>query len=107
MSYGLSAQAAVLFAIRNPRLIPTYNSPTLNEHKINTNACSFDLTNFFCTSQQQIKQNGFKDNVLNYAVILEHSSHLSCTSNEIAFLIPFLAFTSVSLTYIINSIKFY
>lgn len=101
----INSGCRVLFGIRNPGLIPTYSSPTLNECKITTNKCSFDLTNNFCTSQKQIKKNqkSSKDSDLNYTVFSEHSSHLSCTSNKIAFLIPFLAFASVLLTYRANS----
>lgn len=56
----------VLFGIRNPGLIPTYNSPTLNEYKITTNV-QFWFNNF-CTSQKQIKKNekSSKDSDLNY-----------------------------------------
>lgn len=101
----INSGRSVLFEIRNPGLIPTYSSPTLNEYKITANTCSFDLTNNFCTSQKQIKKNqkSSKDSDLNYTEFSEHSSHLSCTSIKIAFLILFLAFASVLLTYRANS----
>jgi len=74
----ISSSSRVLFGIRNPGLIPTYNSPTLNEYKITTNTCSFDLANFFCTSQKQIKQNqkSSKDNDLNYTELLQSILHI-------------------------------
>lgn len=100
----INSGCRVLFGIRNPGLIATYNPSTLNEYKITINMCSFDLTTFALHKSKLTKNHkSSKDSDLNYRVFSEHSPHLRCTSNKIACLIPFLVFASVLLTYRENS----